>query len=530
MSKIIIVTDAPDKEVYDEFSKNNKIRFGYIDGEKDEMGYPLKYLIKNRKNLKKWDWLFYNDSKEKSILDKEGFKTQLIERRAEEQNPEVIIEKRKFIMVTNENFSGLGFALQEAEQNNSEVIMAYKYSEEYDEFTDKEKEACEINGKGLVNKVPLDDIMAKRNEYKDWYFIWDMNCNWEESEILRKEGFKVFGGSKFTCDLENDREFGTEFAKSCGLMPPPTFEFSSADEGISFLEQNEDKAYVFKPNASSDNSITYVPINEEPANANLEMIEFIKAFQGDSATSAYILQEIVKGVEINIEGFYVNGECVFAHANFEEKKNYQENFGQATGCAFDVEFEIDKNSKLFEITVGKMSPKLKEMNYTGPADANVIIGDFQKVYFLEFCYREGYNSSINLFFNLLNKTMLQTRADMIDGIHDIKCKSGFGSAITMYTEKYKIGLPIYIPESVEKDVFIFDGYKEEDKLKMAGVSHDILVVCAQGYTVSETLHEAEEKCRKILFKDRYFRLDTWEHKIPRSCQRRYEAIKAMGLI
>ena len=437
---------------------------------------------------------------------------------------------RKFIVVTNENYSGLGFALQEIERNGSEVIIAYKYSEDYDDFTDKEKEACDIEGNGLVEKIELDEIMTNRNKYREYYLIWDGNHNFKEGEILRKEGFKVFGGTEWQWKLENDREFGATFAKLCGLIPPPTFEFKSAEEGISFLEKNPDKAYVFKPSANSDNSITYVPINEDPVSANLETIEFIRAFENDEATSDYILQEIVKGVEVNIEGFYINGECVFAHANFEEKKNYQENFGQATGCAFDVEFEIDKNSKLFQMTVGKMSERLKRLKYTGAADANVIIGDFDNVYFLEYCFREGYNSSINLFLNLTDKTMLQIRADMVDGAFTAQSRKGFGATITMYSERFKQGLPVYIPDSVKKDVYLFDGYMEEDKLKMAGISHDILVVCSQGYTISETLHDAEEKCRKIIFKDRYFRLDTWEHKTQRSPQRRFEALKAMEMI
>jgi len=444
------------------------------------------------------------------------------------------LDGRKFVIVTDENYAGLGFAIKEIEENGSEVIMSYKYSDEYDELSDNDKESLDIQGNGLVEKIALDDLMENRSEYKDWYFIFDMNHNPEENTILRNEGFKVIGSSELTCKLEDDRDFGTKFAEECGLLPPPTFPFTSAEDGIAFLEENEFTSYVLKPNGNSDNSLTYVPINEEPSAANIEMREFIEAYNGDEAMNDYILQEIVKGVEVNVEGYYVNGECVFAHANFENKKNHEHDTGEATGCAFDVDFEIPISSKLFQMTVGKMSEKLRGLNYTGAADANVIIGDFDQVYFLEFCYRNGYNSSINFFYNLCNKTLCQTYADMIDGIPDIKAKSGFGTTITMYTNKQHRGNPIYIPDSVKKDAYFFDAYQEDDKLKMSAIGFgkhpEMLVICAHGYTISETLKECEEKCWKVIFKDRYFRMDTWKHDTWHSPQRRFEAIKAMGLI
>jgi len=433
--------------------------------------------------------------------------------------------KRKFVLVTKD-FSGLGFALDEQE-NGSEVIIAYGGQEFKD---DKEEKAYLMTGEGMIEKIPLEELMASKNKYKEHYFVFDGNHNVDSGEKLRKLGFKVWGGSKFTDDLENDREFGMEFAESCGLHSPEQEEFSGADEGISFLEEHEEDAYVFKPNGSSDNSKTYVPVNEEPAKANKEVRDFIQAFQNDECTSSYILQKMVKGVEVNVEAYFIKGNAVFAHANFENKKAYQEEMGRATGCAFDVDFEIPLESELYKMTVGKMASKLKEMNYTGLADANVLIGDFNEVYFLEFCFRCGYNAMVNFHKNLCNKTMMQTCADMIDGISDIKAKKGFGVTITMFTDDFYTGLPIYIPENIEKDVYLFDAYCEGYDLRMAGTSNEILIVCHHGYTISEALRECQEKAEKIIFKDRYMRLDTWEHKTSKSPQRRFEAIRAMNIL
>ena len=433
--------------------------------------------------------------------------------------------KRKFVLVTKD-FSGMGFAIQEIQKNNSEVLIAYKLSDKLEK--DEIKEYKQM-GKGFVEKIELDELMQNRKDYKDFYFLWDGNHNYEEGEILIKEGFKVWGGSKFTYDLENDREFGVKFAEGCGLVSPPSQEFSSAEEGISFMEQNEDKSYVFKPNGNEDNSLTYCPINEDPHEGNEEVRQLLEAYSGHEATSSYILQEMVQGVEVNVEAFFIKGEPYFAHANFEDKFSHQKDTGEATGCAFDVDFEITLYSKLYTETVGKMEQELRDMEYTGFADANVIVED-DNFHFIEFCFRMGYNMGVNFFYNLCNKTCFQTLADMVDGIQDIKAKSGFGSTMTVFTEKYKTGLPISFPERYTDKVFLFDAYKEKDIIKMAGCSHEMLVICEHNYTIKTALKDVVDSATRVVLKNCYFRRDADETNYKLSPEQRYNGLVAMKLL
>jgi len=433
--------------------------------------------------------------------------------------------KRKFIVVTKD-FAGLGFAIQEINKNGSKVIVAHKLCEKFDE---KELEAANMMGKGLVKTVELDKLFDDRESYREYYWIWDGNHNADYGEILISEGFKVWGGTKFTDDLEHDRGIGVEFAESCGLVSPPTMEFTSAEEGISFMEQNEDKAYVMKPNDLEDNSLTYVPMAEDPHEANEEVRNILEAYSNHEATSSYILQEMVQGVEVNIEAFFVNGEAYFAHANFEDKFSHQKDSGEATGCAFDLDFEIPRYSRLYLETVGKMEPALKEMGYTGLADANIIVSD-DNFWFLEFCFRLGYNAAVNFFYNLANKTCLQTLADMVDGIKDIKSKSGFGASMTVFTEKYKTGLPISYPEKYEDRIFLFDGYKENDIFKMAGIGHEILIINEHNYTIKTALKDVVDSASRIVFKNCYFRRDADENNYKLSPENRYAALVAMKML
>ena len=262
---------------------------------------------------------------------------------------------RKFIVVTKD-FSGLGFAVQELARG-TEVVMAYKLADSIDE---DEIDAYMKVGEGMVEKYQLDDLMDKRDSLKDCYWIWDGNHNFQEGEMLRGEGFKVFGGTEFTFQLENDREFGAKFAESCGLVSPPTFEFTSPEEGLSFLEEHEETAYVFKPNETDDNSLTYVPMSEDPMHANKEVQRLIEAYRTNPATSSYILQEKVQGVEVNVEAFFINGVPYFAHANFEDKFNHQKDTGEATGCAFDVDFEIIDFNYIYDGFYDNIAPRLSD--------------------------------------------------------------------------------------------------------------------------------------------------------------------------
>ena len=433
---------------------------------------------------------------------------------------------RKYILVT-QTFDGIGFCFDKRlEDNGDEVIIAYKNTEDDGE----NEEGYDLNGDGMVKCFPLDKLIAKRDKLRDYYWIWDLNHNCEENQILRDEGFKVFGGQQFTYDLENDREFGIEFAESCGLMSPEHREFTSVEEGISFLEENEDKAYVYKPN-HEDNCYTTVPNNEEPALANIEVRRLIKSL----GFTDYVLQERVRGVEVNVESFYVNGIPLFTQANLENKKNHNRELGVATGCAFDVCWEIDNNCELANMTVRKFDSRLKEMKYTGFGDANVIISDYNQVNFIEFCFRSGYNAHPNIFTNLSSQSFLETCADMIDGTYTPKFKRGFGASITMFCEKAKEGLPVSIPKTLKPTTYLFfvmkdEDSEEDDDVVMTGYSKEICIAMGHHYDIENALKDAEENAERINFSNASYRTDLNSDKYKNNPVSRYRALRSMKII
>lgn len=441
--------------------------------------------------------------------------------------------KRKFVLVTAD-WSGLGFAIQETWTNQSTVIVAYKPKSEVE---DDKLESYEIQGQGIVETMPLDELMDERKEYKDWYFVWDGNHNPEENETLRKEGFKVFGGGKLPYDLENDREFGIEFAEECGLFSSESQEFTSDVEAISFLEQNEDKAYVFKANGAEDSSLTqpfyYI---EDAHEANEACRNFIKAVFPKMKDKSFILQERVKGVEVNVEIFYSNGDPVLAQANLEAKGKENDDLGVPVGCAFDVCWVLPLDSPLVQMTAGKLSGKFKDLNFTGFGDCNVIIGD-NNVYFLEFCARFGYNAHPNFFSTVSKDTALQVAANLIEG-DVVETLPGFGASISLHCDKEYMGYPIELPEQLKNNFHLFDGYLDEDIeqedgdliLSMGGYGNEIGIVTAKNYTIERAFKDALDNAYKVKFPCRGFRTDAACRGYHSSPIERYEALKSMNLI
>ena len=429
---------------------------------------------------------------------------------------------KKIILVTSD-WSGLGFALDKRiKERNVGIIIAYKPEDEID---DDCLESYEIQGQGLVETQSLDDVFYDREDYRDYYWIFDGNHNVDIGEQLIAEGFKVFGGTEFTFKLENDREFGVEFAESCGLHSPETHDFSSVEEGVKFLEENEEDMYVYKPN-DQDCAYTTVPMSEEPMRANKEIQNLIKSL----GFTDYILQKFVRGIEVNVESWYIKGVPVFTFASLENKRLHNGDMGSAAGCAFDLVWKIDDNCELANMTIRKFDQKMAEMNYTGFMDCNCIIADYKEVWFLEFCGRFGYNSHPNLSLSLLEKPILETICDMVDGFFDTRVKVGFGASVNVNNDHYKIGLPITVPELIGNKFHLFDGYMDDEQLLMGGYGKEIGIVMDYSYTPKDALVGAMNNASRVIFSNRYYRSDCDSMEIKNSVPQRYRALQAMQIL
>jgi phosphoribosylamine-glycine ligase len=424
----------------------------------------------------------------------------------------------QFIIATS-YFAGLGFALRLIDEGH-DVLVAYRG------IDDRRAAGCyELVGNGLVEKIPLRDAIAARDRYRDAYWVWDENHSVDENELLRAEGFKVFGGGRYADTMEHDRDACLAFVEKHGLTPPPSFAFENPKAALPFLEEHPDTAYVYKPDRG-ENYETFLPQSELAADANLELRQHLRSVRNPSP---FVLQELKDGIETNVEVWFVRGEPRFAFMAIESKKKLAGDLGDLIGCAFDFAFAIPVESRAVTESVGRLFPAYEEMQYTGFGDANFIAAR-DGIWFFEKCERFGYNAHPNLLWNLNRDPLGETFASLVDGTFTPNFAPGFGASCTMYMDHRAPGKVIQVPESMARDLYFYDVYREGDLLLTAGYYDDVLVANAFGYTIPTAWEAVLAKAQAVKFPGRSFRIDGGGTSYLSSPLRRYEALQAMGYL
>jgi hypothetical protein len=107
---------------------------------------------------------------------------------------------------------------------------------------------------------------------------------------------------------------------------------------------------------------------------------------------------------------------------------------------------------------------------------------------------------------------------------------GFGASCTMYMDHRVAGKVIQFPETVARDLYLYDVYRENDLLLTAGYYDDVLVANAFGYTIPTSWEAVLATAQSVKFPGRSFRVDGGDTNYPSSPLRRYEALQAMGYL
>ena len=440
--------------------------------------------------------------------------------------------KRKTIVV-GEDFSGLGW-VKRLQEEGYEAIYAYKPFEEEANDKPDEKERFALNGSGLIEKISITEAMKSfANDDVNW--IFDSNHLSDESEMLRDAGHRVFGASHLSHTMEHDRAEAMRVAQEGGLSLPDMLECNTVEEGLKYIQQHEDKAYVFKPNDSSLNYMTFVPQHDDDEVANHALQVFLENFN-EPTTKGFVLQERKNGVEANFEVWLNEGEPWLATCGLESKRLLNWDLGEHCGCSQDIIFKVPLNCKGIESTVGKVLAPYKAAKHTGFVDVNVIIGD-QEIWFLENCNRFGYSAHPNFFHTIAMQPFGEIIDQWLDGkVSPDKYRAGFGASINLYIEHPRIGWPILIDEKYYHAYYPYDLYQEGTNYLLAGYSQDVGVYSCHGYTIQDASRNCLDalKHQKIWFPDMGYRTDLADcdhgkRDYPSNPQRRYEALEQLGM-
>lgn len=302
---------------------------------------------------------------------------------------------------------------------------------------------------------------------KDGLIVFDDVGYGKIQDNLRKEGYRVFGGSEGGDRLEQDREFGQEIFSKYGMNVVPIFNFDTADKAAKFV-RDQGGSWVIKQN-NHQSALNYVGVLEDGSDV-LGVLENYRILGIPNLT----LQRKLSGIEIAVGRFF-NGEDWVGpvEINIEHKSFLNGNIGPKTGEMGTVMwYTQDEKNKLFSETLARLKPYLQECGFRGTIDINCFV-DHESVYPIEATARLGCP-----IVHLQSDIHLSSWSDFLNAVadgkdFDLKVRDGYGIILTVAVPPFPYGADEISNFSAEGMKVLFTGnlsQEEKKRIHFEGVS------------------------------------------------------------
>ncbi|MEW5894739.1 MAG: phosphoribosylamine--glycine ligase [Candidatus Omnitrophota bacterium] len=364
--------------------------------------------------------------------------------------------------------------------------------------------------------VPKTTDWQKQVDWADIIIFDDVLGFGKHAQELRAKGKFIIGGTEYTDRLEDDRTFGQQELKKLGVGIIPFEDFHSFDEAIRFVMANPAK-YVIKPSGQAQNIKRLLFVGEEDDGRDvIAVLEAYKKAWSDEI-KIFQLQKRVSGVEVAVGAFFNGNEFVLPiNINFEHKKLFPGNIGPSTGEMGTFMYWSGPN-KIFNATLKKMEPILKEQHYAGYIDINCIVNS-QGIYPLEFTSRFGYPTIF-----IQQEGILSPISEFLYGLADgtlkeFKIKRGFQIGVRIVVPPYPFKDPKIFDSQSKNAAVLFkkptlDGVHIEDikivkgQWVIAGNAGVALVICGSGSTMKQAQTQAYSRVNNVMIPGMYYRTD-----------------------
>lgn len=333
---------------------------------------------------------------------------------------------------------------------------------------------------------------------------------------LRKDGFRVIGGSAYGDRLENDRAYAQSVLAGIGLPTCEVREFDDVAAADDFLDRHPGR-YVLKFNGPGFGSYENY-VGRLPDGADIRAMLRARADQIAAEDDSFILMSHVEGVEMGV-GAYFNGESFVGRAclDWEHKRFFPGDIGELTGEMGTVA-TFDRSDAFFERTLQRMTPLLRAGGYCGYINLNTIVNE-QGIWPLEFTCRFGYPGFAVL--GPLQKTGWgDLFAAMVGRRGSVEMRSGFSVAIVLTTPPFPydrstvdevVGLPVCFDGTLREDeqdrLYYGEVGMVNGQLVTSGLYGWTMVATGQGATVAEAQRSALALSDRIIVPNMRFRRD-----------------------
>ncbi|MGH9892954.1 MAG: phosphoribosylglycinamide synthetase C domain-containing protein [bacterium] len=364
--------------------------------------------------------------------------------------------------------------------------------------------------------VPKTDEWEKEVEWADVVVFDDVLGQGAKAQQLRASGKLVVGGSPYTDRLEDDRAFGQQELKTAGVPIIPQDNFTSFDDAIAFVQANPNR-YVIKPSGEAQNlkQLLFVGEDEDGKDVVQVLEDYKRAWA--ARIKEFQLQRRIVGVEVAAGAFFNGKEFVLpVNVNFEHKKLFPGDIGPSTGEMGTSMFWSEPN-RIFNATLKKMEPRLKEERYVGYIDVNCIVNS-NGIYPLEFTARFGYPT-----ISIQQEGMLTPIGEFLHKLAEgsitrFKTRSGFQVGVRIVVPPFPFKDPETFETSSKDAVIIFkkpmrEGIHIEDvksvdnEWLVTGTSGVVLIAVGLGPTMKAAQKQAYNRIENIMIPNMYYRKD-----------------------
>jgi phosphoribosylamine--glycine ligase len=375
---------------------------------------------------------------------------------------------------------------------------------------------------GMLERVDSwrDQLDWIRAAGSDGVVVFETAEHGAEQDELRREGFRVIGGSALGDRLENDRAFGQRVLADAGMSTARTHAFCDFDAAIAFVRAHPAR-YVFKLDGSVTSSWrNYVG----QAADGSDMIALLLGQRARLAAvghvdTSFLLMEHLSGVETGV-GAYFNGERFLEPAclDWEHKRFFPGDLGELTG-EMGTLVTYEHGERLFALTLARLAPVLRDSGYVGYINLNTII-DERGIWPLELTCRFGYPG-----FAILDALQPDGWAPLFAAMLDrhttrFATAPGFavGVVLTVPPFPYRYGyaeisrgLPIsFHPEMQPRQrdqLHLGEVALAGDQLVTSGIVGYVMVATGTGATVEAAQHGAYEVARLVSLPNVRYRND-----------------------
>jgi hypothetical protein len=446
-----------------------------------------------------------------------------------------------FITAEGDPFS-IADRLQDEGKN---VVVGLIEDPPQEETPESDKKRHELY-EGILDVKPAESVlemMKKIPNKDDWFVMFDYGNLWPWSERALEMGFrKGIFPTEEGYSLEEDRKKAKDFVKQHypRLKLSEAGEFSSAEDGIAFLEENPDKVFVLKSEGS--NAETVVPETPDPELARLQLIGALRSEKSGYEAGGFTLEEkIPNPLEISPVMVFWDGKPLFSLVELENKGFGAGNVGRLTGgcqnLTIHTKLDCHLNTIAFPDVIYDLAAKQSGIAIY---DAGML-SDGKDFYFTEFCaQRWGWDG---IFSELAMCYSPSTHFDLIsEGVSPIVFK--YGVAVRMFQTQphsdhgglFKDGYSMDWMREASDHLFFYSMKKEmvEDTPQFLSVGYrkDVGVAVAGSDYMEAAVSRAYAAIKAFAMTGIYYRpqFDFLSESYSSSIKNRYKWLVKSGLI